>query len=175
MDLAKSLWKLKERYKATLYSHTEARVMAAPTSKYPQERAFVVDSGASMHMLNKKDLSSEELETLLRSRTPTVVVTANGQVQTNEEAQAYVYDLVLFVTVQLLEDMPAILSLRKLCEEQSCTYEWVNGQKPHLTKQGKKILCKMENLVPLVVPGLSSNSGTSSSLHRHRRTHHVHF
>ena len=52
-----------------------------------------------------------------------MVVTANGQVQTNEEAQAYVYDLDLFVTVQLVEDTPAILSLRKLCEEHSYTYE----------------------------------------------------
>ena len=40
-----------------------------------------------MHMLGKRDLSSEELETLRRSRIPTTVVTANGEVQTNEEAQ----------------------------------------------------------------------------------------
>ena len=38
-----------------------------------------------------------------------------------------------------------------------------SGQKPHLTKQRKKILCTTGNVVPLVVPGLSSNSGTSSS------------
>ena len=31
-------------------------------------------------------------------------------VQTNEEAQVYVYDLDLFVTVQLLEDTLAVLS-----------------------------------------------------------------
>ena len=40
-----------------------------------------------------------------------------GKVQTNEEAQVYVHDLGLFVTVQLLEDPPAVLSLGKLCEE----------------------------------------------------------
>ena len=57
-----------------------------------------------MHMLSKKDLSSEELETLRRSRIPTVVVTANGEVQTNEEAQENVHDLDLFVTVQFVED-----------------------------------------------------------------------
>ena len=42
-----------------------------------------------MHMLRKKDLSSDEMETLRRSRNTTVVVTANGEVQTNEEAQVY--------------------------------------------------------------------------------------
>ena len=39
-----------------------------------------------MHMLSNKDLSSDEMDTLRRSRTPTTVVTANGEVQTNEEA-----------------------------------------------------------------------------------------
>ena len=70
-----------------------------------------------MHMLSEKDLSSDELETLRRSRNPTVVVTANGGVQTNEEAQVYVHDLGLFVTVQLLEDTPAVLSLGKTNSE----------------------------------------------------------
>ena len=76
-----------------------------------------------MHMLNKKDLSSEELETLRRSRNPTAVVTANGEVQTHKEAQVYVHDLGLFVTVQLLEDTLAVLSLGKLCEEHGYSYE----------------------------------------------------
>ena len=36
---------------------TEARAVPAPSSKKPEEREFVVDSGALMHMLSKKDLS----------------------------------------------------------------------------------------------------------------------
>ena len=66
-------------------------------------------------MLSKKDLSSDE--TLRKSRNPTTVATTSGEVQTNEEAQVFVHDLDLFVTVQLLEDTPAVLSLGKLCEE----------------------------------------------------------
>ena len=64
--------------KAAFYFPTGARAVPAPISKSPEEREFVVDSGASMHMLNKEDLSSEELEALRRSRTPTTVATANG-------------------------------------------------------------------------------------------------
>ena len=52
-----------------------------------------------MHVSSRRDLSSGELETLKRSRTPTTVVTANGEVQMNEEAQVYVHDLHIFVTV----------------------------------------------------------------------------
>ena len=72
--------------KATFYSPIEARVMLAPNTRSPEERDFAIDSGASMHMLRIKDSSSEELETVRRSRTPTVVVAANCEAQTNQEA-----------------------------------------------------------------------------------------
>ena len=80
-----------------------------------------------MHMRSKKDLSSDELDTLRRSRNPTVVLTANGEMQTHEEVQENVHDLNLFVTVQLLEETLAVLSLGKLCEDHGYSYEWVSG------------------------------------------------
>ena len=83
----------KNKDKATFYSLIEARAMLAPTSTSPEEREFVVDSGASMHMLTRKDSRSDKMETLRRSRNATTV-------QTNEEAQENVHDLDLFVTVQ---------------------------------------------------------------------------
>ena len=61
-----------------------------------------------------------------------------GEVQTNEEAQEYVCDLDLFVTVQLLEDTLAVLSLGKLCEEHGHTYEWPSSQKQNLTQEGEE-------------------------------------
>ena len=64
-----------------------------------------------MHMTSKKELSSDELDTLRRSRNPTVVLTANGEVHTNEEAHVHVQDLNPFVTMQSLEGTPAVLSL----------------------------------------------------------------
>ena len=62
-------------------------------------------------------------------------MTANGEVQTREEATDYVKELNLFVTVILLEETPTFLSLGKLCEDHGCTYQWTSGQKPHLTKK----------------------------------------
>ena len=43
------------------------------------------------------------------------------------------------------------------------SYEWINGQKPHLIKDGIRIICNTENFVPIVVLGLTSSSSTSSS------------
>ena len=70
-----------------------------------------------MHMVSKKDLNSAELETMRVSKNPTTVMTANGEVQTREEATVFVKQLNLFVKVMLLEETPAFLSLGKLCED----------------------------------------------------------
>ena len=93
----------------------------------------------------------------------TTVMTADGEVQTREEATVYVKELDLFVTVMLLEETPAVLSLGKLCEDHGYSYHWSSGREPQLTKKGKKIDCKKSNCVPFVVPGLSASSSTSST------------
>ena len=82
--LAKSILKLTEKNKTAFFSPSENWCVPAPSNLKPEEREFVVDSGASMHMISKKDLHSAELETVTTSRSPTTVITANGEVQTHE-------------------------------------------------------------------------------------------
>ena len=60
-----------------------------------------------MRMVSKRDLNSAELETMRISKNPTTGMTANGEVQTREEATVYVKELDLFVTVMFLEETPA--------------------------------------------------------------------
>ena len=160
--LAKSVFKLKEHERAAFFSSPENRCLPASMLK-PEEREFNVDSGASMHVISKKDLSKAEMDTLTKSCSPTIVITANGEVQTHEEAIVYVKELDIFLTMKVLENTPAVLSLGKLCVENGYSYEWINGQKPHLIKNGIRIICNTENFVPIVVPGLTSSSSTSSS------------
>ena len=50
-----------------------------------------------MHMISKKDLNSAEMDTLTTSTSPTTVITANGEVQTNEEDTVYVQELGIFL------------------------------------------------------------------------------
>ena len=50
-----------------------------------------------MHMISKKDLSDAEMDTLTKSCSPSIVMTANGEVQTHEEATVYVKELDFFV------------------------------------------------------------------------------
>ena len=145
--LTKSVLKFKEHQRAAFFSPSESSCLPASTLK-PEERKFVVDSGASMHMISKKDLNSAEMETLTKSCSPTIVITTNGEVQT-------------FLIMQVLENTPAVLSLGKLCDEHGYSYEWINGQKPHLIKNGILMQSNTENFVPIVDPGLSSSSSSS--------------
>ena len=65
--------------------------------------------------------------------------------------------------MKVFDNTPAVLSLGKHCDENGYSYEWINGQKPHLIKDGIRIICNTENFVPIVVQGLSSSSSGSSS------------
>ena len=67
-DLANKIYKVKAEDKATFYSPVEIKAPVL-VSKNTEERMFVFDAGASMHMLNEKDLSFDEMDTLRRSRT----------------------------------------------------------------------------------------------------------
>ena len=74
-----------------------------------------------MLMVSKKDLNTVELDTVRISKNPTTVMTANGDVQSREEATDNVKEMYLFVTVMILEETPAVL-LAKLCEDSGSTY-----------------------------------------------------
>ena len=84
--LAKSVFKLKEKNKATFFSPSENRCLPASTLE-PEEREFVV----------------------------------------------------------------------------GYSYEWINGEKPHLIQNDNRIQCNTENFVPVVVPGLSTTPSSSST------------
>ena len=85
--LAKSVLKLKEQERATFFSPSENWCLPASNLEL-EEREFVVDSGASMHMISKKDLSDAEMDTLTKSCSLTIVITANGEVQTHEKGHS---------------------------------------------------------------------------------------
>ena len=111
-------------------------------------------------------VSEKDLDSMRTSRRPTTVMTSNGKVQTREEATVYVKELDLFVTVMLLEETTAVLSLGKLCEDHGYTYHWTSGQKPHLTKNGKRIDCN--TFGDFITAGHKILSDDSESRDNHR-------
>ena len=61
VEAGQNILKLKEKNKVAFFSPSENRCVPASNRK-PEEREFVVDSRASMHMISNKDLNSAELE-----------------------------------------------------------------------------------------------------------------
>ena len=177
-NIAKNICKLKEKDQVSLCSPTEEWVLSAASTEEPEDREFVVDSGVSVHMVGKRDLNSAELETMRTSRSPTTVMTANGEVLTREEATVYVKELDFFVTVMLLEETPAVRSLGKLCEDHGYTYHWTSGQKPYLTNKGKRTDCNISNsairspwfIYEFLLPTSSSSSSQDSVFDVNRHT-----
>ena len=72
------------------------------------------------------------------------MMTANGEVQTREEVTEDVIELDLFVSVVLLEETPAVLSLEKLCEDHGFSYRWTSGQKPH--QMARELIAKYQTV-----------------------------
>ena len=74
-----------------------------------------------------------------------------------KKQQYFVYDLDLFVPVQLLKE-----SLRGIFRWENCakkTVIWTNCiscQPSYLIKNGRRIVCKTDNHIPFVVPGVQA-------------------
>ena len=73
--LAKNIYTIKETDKIAFNSPSNWWSLLAPSTTKSEEREFVVDSGASMHKVSRKDLNSAELGTVQVFYNPTVVVT----------------------------------------------------------------------------------------------------
>ena len=112
----------------------------------------------------KRDLSSDETETLRRSRN--LYRGCDGKRWSGNKpgcTKCMFTILVLFVTVQVTRGYACSSIDWKTLRRTRIFMEWVSGQERPLTKKRRKFMCKTDNFVPLVVPGVSSSTGTSSS------------
>ena len=110
------------------------------------------------------------MDTVKRSRTSTVVLTANGEEQTHEEAHVFVHDLNLFVTLQLLDETPAVLSLGKLCEDHGYSYEGSAVKSHDWPKTGRVLSARRITSYLLSFQEYPPILKAVRLVHRHHRT-----
>ena len=123
----KSRWICVQAYAKFFRPHnktTQEKVVTSRSDCAHGDGDFFVDSGASLHKLSKNELTCGDKDTIRRSRESTVNTTASGKAESTEEARVYVNDLVVSVTMVLLEDLAAVVSLGLLGEELGCTCGW---------------------------------------------------
>ena len=99
-----------------------------------------------MHMVSRKDLNSAELETVRVSKSPTTVVTANGEVLAKEEATENVRELDLFVRCARGDAWRLAKNILKLKEADNATFfsptnEWCFPA-PSATKLEEREFCR---------------------------------
>ena len=136
-DLPRVSLSSKKRTKLHSFRLPMSGVCRPHSQKNLNESEFVVDSGVSPHMISRKDPNSAELSPLRASKSPTKMVTANGELQTKGKTTVDVRELDLFVTVMLLQKYTGS-SLGKFCEDHGYNYHWTSGQKPHLFKMAER-------------------------------------
>ena len=159
LGLREKLYKLKgdlDENRATAVSLSEVRCLPAPSTIKRKEREFVVDSGSLHAHAEQERFRCSRTGNCESIQNPTKVITANGEVHTNEEATVYVKDLDSVVT----QDSPTVPSLRQLCEDHGY---WVDLWSKAASLKQRKIPCNTENYVPTIVPSLSSGSSSSSA------------
>ena len=124
-----------EKKKTTFFSPTEKWCLPSPTKIKPGERELVAGSDASMHMISRKELYSAELET---DDFQVSDDSHNSQWRSADAWRGYsvCQRIGYFLTMKVLEDTPAVLSLGKLCDDHGYSCEWTSGQKPCLIKYG---------------------------------------
>ena len=117
-------------------------------------------------MVSRKDLNSAELDTVRVSKSPTTVVTANGEVQTKAEVTEYVKWLSMSRNWIHSRQWSFSKIHRPLSHSENSakiTDIPTSGQRPQLIKDGRRIKCNTENCVPIVVPGLSTSSSSPAT------------
>jgi len=112
---------------------------SSPLNETRRPRHYIVDSGASFHLVDPRTLTKKERATIEIIDEPILVETANGEVTVTQRCRVFVLELHIEVWAYLHEDTVCVLSLGLLVDRNGFTYIWRPGKAPEL-KKGKFIV-----------------------------------
>ena len=93
------------------------------------------------------------------SRSPTTVMTANGEVQTKRRSDGVCTNNLTYSSkLCFLKKLPQFFPWGNFVRNMGIQTTGSAVREPHLIKNGKRIDCNISNYVPFVVPGLSASS-----------------
>ena len=147
-------------------SRTFHRLMASSSMSTLRRRELMIDSGASYHIVGKKELTAEERKMIRKLADPIPLSTANGPTWATEETDIYVHELDIWVVAVLLEDSPAVLCQGKLVEHHGFRFDWTPGQTPYLQKGDLKVHCYPSHDVPFITTSIEDDQALPSPAHQ---------
>ena len=127
-------------------------------------RQYIIDSGASLHMVNRKSLSAKERASMRQVSSPLTLQTANGLIQAKWEVDIEIVPLKVKLKAMVLDDTPSVLSLGMLVEDEGFCFTQSPGRTPYLHKSGMEIECPMTHHVPYLTSIVDSGRKPSRRL-----------
>ena len=131
---------------------------SANTSSYLDGRKFIVDSGASFHLISKCNLTPREKKTI-RKRVNRFTCKPPMELSKARTKPTYMSKDLNDekITCIIVKDCPALISLGLICTENGYDYILKNDSCPYLQKDGgKKIYCHPLQNVPTIAPATSA-------------------
>jgi hypothetical protein len=123
---------------------------STPSDCQPRPRRYIVDSGASFHLVDPRSLTKKEQSTIEDIETPIPIDTANGEVIVRQRCRVKVIELNLEVWAFLHEDTVCVLSLGLLVDRDGFSYLWKPGKHPELKKGSFVVSCIPHYNVPFI-------------------------
>jgi hypothetical protein len=137
----------------TVHEKKKEASLSCHAEKGNCSRHFIIDSGASFHLISREELSKKEAAQIRRMKKPIHLRSANGLTTATHDVELSLIELGNEKVVALvLEDTPSVLSLGKLCSENGYDYVWKNDDEPYLQKGSLKVKCRLINNVPIIIP-----------------------
>ena len=129
----------------------ESSAQARPSSQSgPRPRRYIVDSGASFHLVDPRTLTRKEQQKVEDIEVPIPIETANGEVAVTQRCRVLVIELNLYICAFLHVDTVCVLSLGLLVDRDGFTYHWKPGKAPELKKGKLCVACYPHFSVPFI-------------------------
>ena len=115
-----------------------------------KNRKYILDSGASFHLVDPKRLTKEEERSIEEIPEPITLETANGEVTVHERCLVHIKELDDQVWAFLHEDTVCVISLGLIVDRSGFTFNWQPGKTPTLTKGNKTFPAQPSFNVPVI-------------------------
>ena len=123
-----------------------------------RKRKFIIDSGASFHLVGPQELTLEEHQNTYPMKKPQPLSTANGIRTATIQTIMYIPELDLIIHPIIMDRAPAVLSLGLLIKE-GYSFHWEDSDpsRPVLIKGNFRIGCVPMNNVPILHTNIDSD------------------
>ena len=99
------------------------------TTMKAKDRMYMVDSGASLHLIGESSLNAQERTHVRKTKDDLEFQCANGIVRTTKERKVHSQELGTYLYVKVVD------SLGRFCDELGFSYSWQPGENHILPKR----------------------------------------